>query len=871
MSDELNSTLLIRAVRAYKGVVADPKAFGPIATRLVGDARRAGDVEALVAALRAEAWFERARMANRRSKELLDEAVRLARRHQLQVRLGEVLVTRAAVNHELGRLPAAKRDLDLAALVLQDRRPAELDLQRGALLQNLGRLSDAAAVYRRVLRQPMAPNSVKAIMANNLALIDAQHGRYGPAMAHLDQAAELAGQVGPAVVALVAQSRGWVTMHAGRLVESLRQFDVAARLYEAAGLSMGEPYLEQVDALADLRLLPEAIEMARRAVAHFEAGGVLLMGAEAQLRTARLALLTGDHTRAATAAVVATERFRRQGRTAWAARAATIETEARVRAGEAAAAHLTAARRAAATLDRLGIRSSGVDAHLGAGRAALALGRSDAAADSLRRAHDLARRGPVLVRLKGHVAAALEARLQGRDAGVLQHCRAGLTDLTAHRAALPSMELRALASGHGVEFGRLGLEIVLRSGSATRVLEWMERTRAAALLAVEPATTAGIEEELGALRAVNDKLARARLEDGEPPALLAEQAEIERRLRRATWERQADTRPEGRTMSATELRGMLDGHVLVEYGALDHRLVAVVLEARRVRLVSLGPLEHVRDEADAVQFALRRLARPRSATASAGARYSADLSLERLTSFLIGPLGLPADASLVVVPSVALQRIPWSALHPAPVAVAPSASFWARTRQRRAPAGGRVVLVAGPELSGAAAEIRALTGLHESPTVLAPPASTVAAVVDALDGAAFAHLACHGRLRSDNPTFSSLLLSDGPLTVHELELRGVAPHRIVLAACDSAADVGYAGDEMLGFVSALMARGTAGLVASMVMVPDVEAIPLMRALHERTLDGAPLSVALHGARSTLATDDPAAFVNWCAFTAFGGA
>ena len=370
---------------------------------------------------------------------------------------------------------------------------------------------------------------------------------------------------------------------------------------------------------------------------------------------------------------------------------------------------------------------------------------------------------------------------------------------------------------------------------------------------------------------MNDELARARVEDGEPPALLAKLAEIERRLRRATWERQADARPEGRILSAAELRGMLDGQVLVEYGALDHRLTAVVLDARRIRLVPLGQLESVQDEAEALQFALRRLARPGSATARAGARYSADVSLERLTSRLVAPLGVPGDASLVVVPSVALQRIPWSALHAAPVAVAPSASFWARTRRRSAPAGGRVVLVAGPDLPGAAAEVRALRGLHESPTVLAPPASTVAAVVDALDGAALAHLACHGRLRSDNPTFSSLSLSDGPLTVHELELRGVAPHRIILAACDSAADVGYAGDEMLGFVSALMARGTAGLVASMVMVPDVEAVPLMRALHERTVSGATLSEALHGARSTLATGEPAEFVNWCAFTAFGGA
>ena len=64
---------------------------------------------------------------------------------------------------------------------------------------------------------------------------------------------------------------------------------------------------------------------------------------------------------------------------------------------------------------------------------------------------------------------------------------------------------------------------------------------------------------------------------------------------------------------------MLDGQVLVEYGALDHRLTAVVLDARRIRLVPLGQLESVQDEAEALQFALRRLARPRSATARAGA------------------------------------------------------------------------------------------------------------------------------------------------------------------------------------------------------------------------------------------------------------
>jgi hypothetical protein len=167
------------------------------------------------------------------------------------------------------------------------------------------------------------------------------------------------------------------------------------------------------------------------------------------------------------------------------------------------------------------------------------------------------------------------------------------------------------------------------------------------------------------------------------------------------------------------------------------------------------------------------------------------------------------------------------------------------------------------------AEVEALRRLHPRPAVLQPPDSTVGAVVRALDGVALAHLACHGRLRSDNPAFSSLLLSDGSLTVHELYLRSIAPRLMVLASCDSAADVTYEGDELLGFVSALFARGTAGLVASPILVPDTEAVDLMRRLHEGILGGATLAVALHAARAALDRDDPAAFVNWCAFTAFG--
>jgi len=357
MDNEPKQDLLIRAAAAYKGVVADPGEFGPVAASLVAEARRAGDSEALVLALRAEAWSERARLGNTRAKELLDEAVRVARRYRLDGPLGEVLVTRAAVNQELGHVAAAQHDLDRAKPLLRGREAAELALQQAALLQNIGRLSEAVAIYRRALAVPDCPVDVKAKMANNLGLIEAHRGRHRAALAHLDEAAKAAAEVGPALVAIVAQSRAWVTVQSGRLTESLGLFDEAARLYDVAGLPLGEHYIEYTDALVDLRLLPEARAMAERAVELFEAHGILLMAAEAQLRAARLALLTRDDQGAA-AAERAARSLRRQRRTAWAAMADVLAVEIRSHGAKASAAQLRVARRAAATLERLVARAT---------------------------------------------------------------------------------------------------------------------------------------------------------------------------------------------------------------------------------------------------------------------------------------------------------------------------------------------------------------------------------------------------------------------------------------------------------------------------------------------------------------------------------
>jgi hypothetical protein len=497
-------------------------------------------------------------------------------------------------------------------------------------------------------------------------------------------------------------------------------------------------------------------------------------------------------------------------------------------------------------------------------------------ADAVRfwtRAHELSRGLPLLLRLKGTLAAALGAQHQGRPDRVQSLTRSGLNDLAKHRAALPSTELRALASGHGEELGRLGLAARINSQSPVRVMEWMEHTRAAALSVVDSEPKQEISDDLGELRSVYAELVAARLETGtEPAGLRARQTRIEQRIRSATWGTSAKGAHTSAVSSVPELRRALDGRVLVEFDVLDGDLVAAVLEPRRTRIVRLGPLDDVQSDAESLLFFLRYFTATHApAMAVQALLANAHETIDRLGKALIQPLGLSPDAELVVVPVSGLHSLPWAALHTAPVALAASGSMWARSRELRPSPSGRIVLAAGPELPGAQREIEQLSGLHDDPVVIGPPESTMTAVAKALDDATLAHLACHCYIRSDNPTFSQLLLSDGFLTVHELDQRADVPHRVILAACESGNDVSYEGNEVLGFVSTLMAKGAAGVLASSVLVPDEDLLSLMTALHSAIGEGQTLANALCTARASIDPADPKQFVAWCAFNAFGAA
>lgn len=875
VDQEERDALLIQVRSLAEDRAADVRISRPVAARAVAQARRWRDDELLAEALRALAWTHRAHWDDREASRLLGAAARAARRSGHLGLVATVLASRASVLLELGRPGAARRDLSAPSAAMaadqqvgapeRERFESRTLLARAVLEQNCGRPAQAATLYRALLVHPALEARGAAIVANNLALTLAELGDYDGALASADDAVDRARPIGPSLLAPATGSRAWIATRAGRLGPALHDFEEAERLYRSAGLPLGEHYVELADAMADLRLLPEAVAAAGRAEQEFDDAGAHLMRLEARLRRARYLLLDGDLQRAHDVALAAAEEARVQRRAGWRDRALLIAVQARVGLDAVEPPDLRVARRVAGRLDAAGDLHHAVDAYLAAGQVAARLGQRRTAASAWQRSSRLARTGPALVRTRGHVAGARAALLRRDDEGALAQCAAGLREVARLRADLPTIELRALASGHGAELGELGLDVLVRTGRPVQVLRWMERTRAAALLgslaepSAPPAERPRVDDLAGGVPVPSTSTRTAAPVALEPP----------RRVEAASWRPRGHGRaPAPAVPTLAQLRTALDGRVLVELGQHGGRLVAVVLDGRRVRLVELAGVDAVTEQLHGLLFALRRLADPRSSASAQAARVNAQARLVRLRALLLDPLGVDPEDELVVVPVGLLHSVPWSALHEAPVALAPSAAAWVRTAGVAAPSG-RTVLVAGPQLDGAREEVEALRAVHPGAQVLGPQDGTAGAVLAALAGADLAHLACHGVLRSDSPMFSSVVLADGPVTVQELHGAGAAPRRLVLASCHSGADVAYAGDEVLGFVSATLSRGTCAVVASLAAVPDVEAVGLMVALHRELAAGATMARALHAARSTLDLSTPGGFVSWCTFAAHG--
>ncbi|WP_241827261.1 CHAT domain-containing protein [Streptomyces graminilatus] len=671
----------------------------------------------------------------------------------------------------------------------------------------------------------------------------------------------------------VVESRALAAYRAGDIPAALRLFDEAAERYDRLGTPVFVFYIRRCEVLMGAGLAPEAVAEADAAITVLDGiGGQRTRKAELLLTAAKAARLADDPHTAIARAAVAVRLFAGQRRSWWEAHARLVLLEARVATGRTSGRLVADA---AALADRLAAFGSPAapEASLLAGRIALALGWREDAEKHLRVAARSRRVGPPLARMTGWAAQALRAEAAGSGRGVLEACRRGLAVLDDHRTTLGASELRARATAQGAELAAMAQRATLSSGGPRRLLVWSERWRATVLSAppARPPDDPALVQSLTAFREIAARAEEARIGGRPVPALEREQRRLEREVRSRTLRIRGESPGGGCRFDPGRLLERLgDGVRLIEIAVVDGRVQVLLCGEGRVRRFEAGLLTDAVTEAEHVQAGLRRLAHP-----GADARLPVlEASGRRLEKLLLGA-AVPhlGSGPVVVVPPGRLHRVPWAllpSLRERVLSVSPSASSWLRAQETGPPPGGRHVLVRGPGLASGGAEVPDLVDRYGRPTVLEHEGARVPAVLDALDGAALAHIAAHGTFRADSPLFSSLRMADGPLIVHDFERLGRSPYRIILSSCDTGRLANVGADELLGLVTALLPLGTAGVVASSAPVNDAAVVPLMLALHKGLSVGLSLAEALRDARASLPGDATHQATGW-AFSAFGSA
>ncbi|MGW1711793.1 CHAT domain-containing protein [Streptomyces sp. NPDC002156] len=671
----------------------------------------------------------------------------------------------------------------------------------------------------------------------------------------------------------VVESRALAAYRAGDIPAALRLFDEAAERYDRLGTPIFVFYIRRCEVLMAAGLAPEAVAEADAALGVLDGiGGQSTRKAELLLTAAKAARLADDPHTAIARAAVAVRLFAGQRRSWWEAHARLVLIEARVATGRKSGRLVADAAALAERLAAFGSPSA-PEASLLAGRIALALGWTEDAEKHLKVAARSRRVGPPLARMTGWAAQALRAEAAGSARGVLEACRRGLAVLDDHRMTLGASELRARATAQGAELAALAQRASLESGGPRRLLVWSERWRATVLSAppTRPPDDPALGQSLTAFREIAARAEEARV-DGRPvPALEREQRRLEREVRSRTLHIRGESGGDGHRFDPARLLERLgSGGRLIEIAVVDGQVQVLLCGEGKVRRFEAGLLAHAVTEAEHVQAGLRRLAHP----GAEGRLPVLEASGRKLEEILLGA-AVPhlGSGPVVVVPPGRLHRVPWAllpSLRDRVLSVSPSASSWLRAQETGPPPGGRHVLVRGPGLASGGAEVPDLVDRYGRPTVLEHEGARVPAVLEALDGAALAHIAAHGTFRADSPLFSSLRMADGPLIVHDFERLDRSPYRIILSSCDTGRLATVGADELLGLVTALLPLGTAGVVASSAPVNDAAVVPLMLALHKGLSAGLSLAEALRDARAALPGDATHQATGW-AFSAFGSA
>lgn len=757
-----------------------------------------------------------------------------------------------------GRSQESKVHLDIVDRRGSDAQRTYAALQRAAVDQRMGRLREALATYDALLPtlRTAAARVDTALVLMNSGLIRTETGGTRRAIEDLRSARAIFAEEGHRFgAAQTWHNLGCAYAARGDLPGAMHHFDSAAEQFAALGHAAPELDVDRIETLIAAGLLHDAADLASTVADTLHAAGDHSHGAMVWLLRARIALLFDDRQASGHFADHAAALFQQQGAVAW-------HFVARLQGFMARDGHPD-------ELTELGVA---LDSAMNARGAATAFGLASVAAtrigdtDRARLLADgcaaRARRVGVLevALLVAYARAVLEAQ-EGNPRGALRHARQGLRVLEDRRATLVASDARAAIAAHSRQLVTVGLEVAAGTGSTATLLEWVERGRVSAALAspAHPLHDEDLTEGLGELRALSGAIRAGEAQGTDHGALLVELRRRERALHRRMV-RQSPTagpgRESGRATGAwrpppmTTVRQCAGGTSLAALCVVGDRLLAVRVGRRHARRVDLAAAADVVSIVRSVESSLRLANTPGRPPAAADVAITL---LRRGLTALDGTVGpvLSGDGAVSLVVPEWLHAVPWHLLPSVvgrPVTVAPSVSWWTAARAAGSTASGRdcgpAVAVAGPRLRHARAEAVAAAARYPGGRALVDGHATVDAVTHALATAGVLHIACHGRFRRDNPLWSALELTDGPLFGYDLQRLPRVPPTVVLSGCETGTGA-QTGDRLLGLAPILLERGARAVLASLGIVGDtVTTRDTMSALHARVAAGCSPAEAL---------------------------
>ncbi len=310
---------------------------------------------------------------------------------------------------------------------------------------------------------------------------------------------------------------------------------------------------------------------------------------------------------------------------------------------------------------------------------------------------------------------------------------------------------------------------------------------------------------------------------------------------------------------------------LVEYFMTDDQVIAFCVSQDRFEVIrEVCSRRALKQRFEFVRFQFARLGANAGTSKEREALQLANIQghLAELYEMLMRPLDvfLREHDSLVFVPFDFLHYLPFHALFGEScylidrfrISYAPSASIYRLFKKKQTTPDGPALLVGVPDdrAPHIPDEIESIRSVLPNVRTFVGGEATRDCVAREMTAARIIHIASHATFRPDNPMFSSIQLSDKPLTFFDIYNLRTSASLVTLSGCGTGLSSVVAGDELLGLIRGFLYAGATSVLTSLWDVNDRTTAQLMKDFYRYLTDGVSKSESLKSAMLRLREEYP---------------